>query len=66
MDKYKDAGKIATKVLNSLITKMVDGAVVLDLCKMGDEMLLKELSQVHNKKKTEKGIAFPTCVSVNE
>lgn len=28
--------------------------------------MLKELSLVHNKKKTEKGIAFPTCVSVNE
>ena len=24
------------------------------------------MSQIHNKKKTEKGIAFPTCISVNE
>ena len=29
-------------------------------------MMLSELSQVHNKKKVEKGIAYPTCVSVNE
>jgi methionine aminopeptidase len=28
--------------------------------------MVNELSLVHNKKKTEKGIAFPTCVSVNE
>jgi len=44
MDKYKDAGKIASKVLSEVIKKTVDGANVLDLCKMGDEMLLKELS----------------------
>lgn len=66
MDKYKDASKIAVKVLGVLVAKAVDGAVVLDLCRLGDELMLKELSLVHNKKKTEKGIAFPTCVSINE
>jgi len=39
---------------------------VQEICKAGDEQMVSELSLVHNKKKTEKGIAFPTCVSINE
>lgn len=28
--------------------------------------MIAELALVHNKKRTEKGIAFPTCVSLDE
>lgn len=39
---------------------------MLALCKSADEQMVSELALVHNKKRTEKGIAFPCCVSVNE
>lgn len=38
----------------------------MTLCKSADEQMVSELALVHNKKRTEKGIAFPCCVSVNE
>lgn len=33
---------------------------------MGDNWMLEELDKVYNKKQIFKGIAFPTCISVNE
>lgn len=47
---------------------LTEGAVILDLCKEGDKKLEEEADKVYNKKgadKVAKGIAFPTCVSVN-
>lgn len=33
---------------------------------LGDNAIYEELQKVYNKKQTFKGIAFPTCISVNE
>jgi methionine aminopeptidase len=49
-----------------MISKVSVGGCIHSLCKAGDEMMIEELAKVHNKKRTEKGIAFPTCLSVNE
>jgi len=48
----------------------VPGAKVVDLCALGDKTIEAEAGKFYNKKdkdgaKVEKGIAFPTCVSVN-
>jgi len=43
------------------------GSSILELCRKGDEMIENETKSVYTKnKKMEKGIAFPTCVNVNE
>jgi methionine aminopeptidase len=47
----------------------IAGAKVLDLCTQGDALILQQTDTVFNKKVDKKpvakGIAFPTCVSVN-
>jgi len=44
----------------------VPGASVVEICQEGDKLINDELSKVYNKKKIEKGIAFPVCISTNE
>ena len=66
MDKYKEASKISNKVLSGLIAKCLVDSDIMSLCEWSDSELLSQLSNVYNKKKEEKGIAFPTCMSVNE
>ena len=50
--------------LKHLLEQCVAGADVLSLCAEGDRLLTEETGKVF-KKETKKGIAFPTCVSVN-
>merc|ERR1712205_201797 len=47
------------------------GMKILDLCELGDRTIVEECAKVHNKGKAkveakDKGVAFPTCISVNE
>ena len=49
-----------------VIKKISVGSKIFDLCLFGDSLLLEELSKVFSKKQLFKGIAFPTCISVNE
>lgn len=42
------------------------GVSVKELCEKGDSLLLEETGKVFKKEKDlKKGIAFPTCLSVN-
>jgi curved DNA binding protein len=66
LDKYQAAGKIVNAVLERVIAKATAGASVAEICEFGDKELDAELAKVYAKKKMEKGIAFPTCVSANE
>ena len=56
-------------VVKTVTGACVAGAKALDLCRQGDELMEKETGSVFNKKVegklVPKGIAFPTCVSVN-
>lgn len=54
-----------TEVLAKLIKKVSVGSKIIDLCAFGDMNLLEELNKFYNKKPVFKGIAFPTCISVN-
>lgn len=66
MSKYKAAGELVNKALKKLVEMCVDKASVRNICIEGDRMLLDECSKVYKKEKTmKKGIAFPTCVAVN-
>ncbi|CAH0702760.1 unnamed protein product [Spodoptera exigua] len=64
--KYKLAGQIVNRVLEQVIAKCVPDASAREICEFGDKLILDETSKVFKKEKdSKKGIAFSTCVSVN-
>jgi len=64
--KYKMASEITQRVLREVLDRCVPGASVKDTCIYGDKRLDEETTRVFKKDKdVKKGIAFPTCLSVN-
>ncbi|NP_997806.1 proliferation-associated protein 2G4b [Danio rerio] len=64
--KYKMGADIANLALKTVIEAAKPGVSVLSLCEKGDAFIAAETSKVFKKEKEiKKGIAFPTCVSVN-
>jgi curved DNA binding protein len=64
--KYKAAGDIVNKVLQSVIHDCVPGASVKALCEKADRLVIAESEKKYkNTKDIKKGIAFPTCLSIN-
>ncbi|KMQ93402.1 proliferation-associated protein [Lasius niger] len=64
--KYKMAGEIVNRILKQVLDKCIAGASVREICEFGDKLLTEETSKVFKKEKElKKGIAFPTCISVN-
>eukprot|EP00091_Calanus_sinicus_P000798 TRINITY_DN1073_c0_g1_i4.p1 TRINITY_DN1073_c0_g1~~TRINITY_DN1073_c0_g1_i4.p1 ORF type:complete len:390 (-),score=157.64 TRINITY_DN1073_c0_g1_i4:431-1600(-) len=64
--KYKMSAEIVNKVLKELVDACKASGSVRDLCILGDKRLAEETGKAFKKdKKLTKGIAFPTCVSVN-
>ncbi|CBH16692.1 aminopeptidase, putative [Trypanosoma brucei gambiense DAL972] len=61
--RYKKAAVWCNETLQVLLDAIVPGAKVYDLCKLGDETIAKKLRTMF--RGTEKGIAFPTCISLN-
>lgn len=54
------------EALKQVLDKCVAGASVREICEYGDQLLVDETSKIFKKEKElKKGIAFPTCVSVN-
>jgi len=69
--KYRSAGDIVQKALAKVIEACVPDADICDICELGDKYMEEETGKLYNKKgkdgkKVEKGVAFPTCISVNE
>lgn len=53
-------------VLEQVLAKCVPEASVREICEFGDKLIVEETNKVFKKEKdSKKGIAFPTCVSVN-
>jgi len=69
--KYRLAADIANATLALVIKACAPGKRVVELCSEGDKYIQEAVSKVYNKGKgkeggkIEKGIGFPTCVSVN-
>ncbi|XP_062872147.1 proliferation-associated protein 2G4b [Trichomycterus rosablanca] len=64
--KYKMGADIANQALRMLIDTAKPGVSALSLCEKGDAFISAETNKVFKKEKEiKKGIAFPTCVSVN-
>jgi len=65
VNKYQFAGKVANEAIKKVAAECVVGKDVAELCALGDTIINQELANVYKGKKIEKGIAFPTCVSLN-
>lgn len=64
--KYKMASEIVNRVLKLVIEKCVENASVKEICEYSDQLLFEDTSNCFKKiKDMKKGIAFPTCISVN-
>ncbi|GBF91385.1 hypothetical protein Rsub_04125 [Raphidocelis subcapitata] len=63
--KYKAAAEICNKAIKAVAEACKDGAKVVDLCRIGDDVITKEVANIFKGKAIEKGIAFPTCASAN-
>lgn len=71
VDKYKSAAEIATSTVELLRKACYPGMKLATLCSLGDKKIDNSVAAVYTKAKTEsgdkleKGVAFPTCVSLN-
>ena len=68
LDKYKAAALITDAALKKVISLCTVGADIYQICQEGDKFMEEEVRKVFNNKKSkklERGIAFPTCISVN-
>ena len=68
LDKYKAASIIANEALKKVISLCLVGADIYTVCQEGDKLMEEELKKIFTNKKSkklERGIAFPTCISVN-
>ncbi|KFM27934.1 Proliferation-associated protein A [Auxenochlorella protothecoides] len=63
--KYKAAAKIVNDTLAAVIDAAKPGAKIVDLCTLGDKLITEAAAKEFKGKDIEKGIAVPTCVSVN-
>uniref|UniRef100_A0A671VTE6 Proliferation-associated 2G4, b n=1 Tax=Sparus aurata TaxID=8175 RepID=A0A671VTE6_SPAAU len=64
--KYKMGAEIANQALKTIVGAAMAGVSVLSLCEKGDAFITVETGKIFKKEKDmKKGIAFPTCVSVN-
>lgn len=68
--KYRKAAEIANAALEAVAALCVADADVVELCAAGDAAITERCAGVYNKKVNgqaiDKGVGFPTCVSVNE
>ncbi|XP_061966311.1 ERBB-3 BINDING PROTEIN 1-like [Populus nigra] len=65
--KYKSAAEIVNKALQLVISECKPKAKIVDICEKGDSFIREQTGNMYKnvKKKIERGVAFPTCVSVN-
>ena len=65
--KYRDAATIANAALASVLAALAPGKSVAELCELGDAAIEAACGKIYKgKKDMGKGVAFPTCISVNE
>ncbi|KAI0563090.1 Metallopeptidase M24 [Gracilaria domingensis] len=71
LEKYKAAGAIVDDALELVRKAAYAGMSVRTLCQLGDTIITNKAAGVYSKARTEsgdrleKGVAFPTCVCVN-
>jgi methionine aminopeptidase len=69
LDKHKAAAVVCDAALEKAVSLCVDGADISTVCAAVDTFIEEELKKTFSNKKSkklERGIAMPTCISVNE
>ncbi len=64
-EKYSKAGEIANAALALAISLCKVDAKIAEITAATDKFIVEQTSKHYKDKKVEKGVAFPTCVSVN-
>jgi methionine aminopeptidase len=66
LTKYNICAKICGTIMKELVENIRNKTIlnVLELCKYGNNRIIEECNKIY-KKETIKGIAFPTCISLN-
>jgi len=66
VNKYKVAAEIANDALKAVLAEVKIDANSYDLCLIGDKIVAERTAALFKKqRKMKKGIAWPTCISVN-
>jgi len=66
VDKYKAASDIVNNAMMQLLQQMHPGQNVIEVCELGDRLIVEGCNGTYKKlKETDKGVAFPTCISIN-
>ncbi|XXG39711.1 hypothetical protein AAC387_Pa01g0599 [Persea americana] len=65
--KYKSAAEILNKALQLVLSQCKPKAKIVEICEKGDSFIREQTGNMYknSKKKIERGVAFPTCISVN-
>ncbi|CCD74015.1 Peptidase M24 domain-containing protein [Caenorhabditis elegans] len=64
--KYQVAAEITNAVLKEVLANIKEGAIAGDLCDLGDKLILEKTGKLYKKEKNfTKGIAMPTCISID-
>ncbi|ESQ45333.1 hypothetical protein EUTSA_v10010435mg [Eutrema salsugineum] len=65
--KYKSAAEIVNKALQVVLAECKPKTKIVDICEKGDAFIKEQTGSMYKnaKKKIERGVAFPTCISVN-
>ncbi|KMT12363.1 hypothetical protein BVRB_5g102980 [Beta vulgaris subsp. vulgaris] len=65
--KYKSAADIVNRALQLVVAECKPKAKIVDICEKGDSYIREQSGNMYKnvKKKIERGVAFPTCISVN-
>ncbi|XWS59978.1 hypothetical protein CRYUN_Cryun08bG0168500 [Craigia yunnanensis] len=67
VNKYKSAAEIVNKALQLVVKECKPKAKIVDICEKGDVFIREQTCNMYKnvKRKIERGVAFPTCLSVN-
>lgn len=65
VNKYREAASVARNSLQKLLELCKAGTSIHELCTRGDKFIEENLAQIFTNAAIEKGIAIPTCISVN-
>ncbi|PAV71751.1 hypothetical protein WR25_04400 [Diploscapter pachys] len=63
--KYNVAAEICNNALKEVLAAVKDGAEVAVLCDLGDKFITEKVKTIFKKEGLAKGIAMPTCISVD-
>lgn len=66
VDKYKAAAEIANQAMMGVLEFIKPGQNIVEVCEHGDKIIQNGANSTYRKlKEGEKGVAFPTCISIN-